>query len=326
MQRRTVPGDLIHSDICGWITPNSVGDARYFLTFIDDATRMTYLYPLKSKTAKEVRDSFLHFRNVFEQDGRRVKSLRTDGGGEYHKQMAELCIELGIKHEETAPYTPEQNGVAESANGVICARIRSILAETGLPKELWAELACTVTYLKNRSPTRSLETKTPYEALHGCKPDLSHLVAVGTKAFILIPKKKTKKMDFCSEASGIMVGYGGSNQYRIWDPIDNKVVVSASVRFVGEAKKKEKDAGTSGSDERIVYDEIVVMPEPKDAPSVDEMDEEKDSQDDDVNDLENDDNVVTITTAEQREPSIEPDTFFSAPTSPGSQLSQQPID
>src|SRR5947199_400514 len=123
MRRRTVPGDLIHSDICGWITPNSIGGARYFLTFIDDATRYTFLYPLKSKTAKEVRDSFLLFRNEFEQNGRRIKSLRTDGGGEYRKEMVELCKELGIKHEETAPYTPEQNGVAERANGVICARI-----------------------------------------------------------------------------------------------------------------------------------------------------------------------------------------------------------
>jgi hypothetical protein len=102
MKRRTVPGDLVHSDICGWITPNSVGDAKYFLTFMDDAVRMTYLYPLKSKTAKEVHECFLNFRNVFEQDGRRIKSIRTDGGGEYRKQMAELCTELGIKHEETA--------------------------------------------------------------------------------------------------------------------------------------------------------------------------------------------------------------------------------
>ena len=250
MRRRTVPGDLIHSDICGWIIPNSVGDARYFLTFIDDATRYMFLYPLKSKTAKEVRDSFLLFRNEFEQDGRRVKSIRTDGGGEYRKQMAELCTELGIKHEETAPYTPEQNGVAERANGIICARIRSILAETDLPKELWAELACTVVYLKNRSPTRSLEAKTPYEALHGRKPDLSHLVAVGTKAFVLIPKKKTKKMDLRSEADGVMVGYGGSNQYRIWDPLDNKSSCICQCQIRRGSKEKEKDLEMSGSGEQ----------------------------------------------------------------------------
>jgi hypothetical protein len=106
MRRRTIPGDLIHSDICGWITPNSLGNARYFILFIDDATRMTYLYILQLKTALEVRNAFMDFRNIFEQDGRRIKSIRTDGGGEYRKQMGELCRELGIHHEETAPYTP----------------------------------------------------------------------------------------------------------------------------------------------------------------------------------------------------------------------------
>ena len=113
MQRRKEAGDLIHSDICGWINPIALGGSRYFLTFIDDATRMTYLFALKSKTAKEVRECFLEFRNIFEQDGRRIKSIRTDSGGEYQKQMAEFCREFGIHHEETAPYTPEQNGVAE---------------------------------------------------------------------------------------------------------------------------------------------------------------------------------------------------------------------
>jgi transposase InsO family protein len=214
MQWRTVPGDLIYSDICGWIDPVALGESRYFLTFIDDVTRMTYLFVLKSKTAKEVRNCFLVFRNTFEQDGRRIKSIRTDGGGEYRKQMASLCEELGIQHQEMAPYTPEQNGVAKRANRTICERIRAILAETKLSKELWAELACAVVYLKNRSPTIALNNRTPFEALYGRRPDVSHLVAIGTKAFGHMPKKKTKKLD-PRNFDGIMVGYGGSNQYRI---------------------------------------------------------------------------------------------------------------
>ena len=111
MRRRRELGDLIHSDICGWIDP---------ITFIDDATRLTYLSVLKTKMAKEVKKCFLRFRNIFEQDRRRIKSIRTDGGGEYQKQMVELWCETGIQHEEMAPYTPEQNGVAEWANRTIC--------------------------------------------------------------------------------------------------------------------------------------------------------------------------------------------------------------
>jgi hypothetical protein len=208
--------------------PHRTGRIPLFLTFIDDATKMTYLFVLRSKTAKEVRECFLKFRNVFEQDGRRVKSIRTNGGGEYRKQMAELCSETGIHHEEMAPYTPEQNGVAERANRTICDRIRAILAETNLRKELWAEIACAVAHIKNRSPTSALGNKrTPCEALYGKKPNVSHLVAIGTKAYVHTPKNKTKKLDLRG-LEGLMVGYRGTNQYRIWIPNSNKVKIRVS--------------------------------------------------------------------------------------------------
>jgi hypothetical protein len=72
-------------------------------------------------------------------------------------------------------------------------------------------------------------------ALNGRTPDVSHLVSIGTKAFIHMPKKKEKKLDPCS-FEGIMVGYGGSNQYGIWIPETNKIKirVTRDVRFVGE--------------------------------------------------------------------------------------------
>jgi len=124
--------------------------------------------------------------------------------------MAELCRETGIHHEETAPYTPEQNSIAERANRMIFERIRAILADTGLPKELWAEIACAVAHLKNRSPTSALRGMTAYEALYGERPDISYLVAVGTKAFVPITKKRLPKLD-PRNFEGIMVGYGGSH-------------------------------------------------------------------------------------------------------------------
>ena len=301
---------------------------------------MTYLFVLKSKSAKEVRECFLEFRNVFEQDGRRIKSIRTDGGGEYRKQMAELCKELGIHHEETAPYTPEQNGVAERAKRTICERIRAILAGTGLPKELWAELARTVAHLKNRSPTSALNNRTPYEALYGRRPDVSHLVAIGTKAFVHMPKKKTKKLD-PRNFKGIMVGYGGSNQYRIWIPGTNKIRVSRDVRFVGEAAMNLIGAGGGGNgpegppggaekaekQKQVVYDMIEVLPAPRAEP-VSESEEESEDESESgssensghESDIGNEDDDSTIA----RHSTIEPETFVSAPSSPSVSSQPQP--
>ena len=277
-------------------------------------------------------------RNIFEQDGRRIKSIRTDGGGEYRKQMAELCRETGIHHEETAPYTPEQNGVAERANRTVCERIRAILADTGLPKELWAELARTVAHVKNRSPTRALKGMTPYEALYGQRPDVSHFVAIGTKAFVHMPKKKTKKLD-PRNFEGIMVGYGGSHQYRIWIPGTNKIRVSRDVRFVGEARDMSVAVGAGGSGtgaggsgmgvgglepaekpEKVIYDMIEVLPPPRDEP-VSESDLEDEGSSESQSESGESDSEDDTHESEVSPPRDESEPFVSAPSSP-----QQPAD
>ena len=94
---------LVHSNISSRIDLIPLGESRYVLIFIDDATRMMYLFMLKTKIANEVRECFLKFRNIFEQDRCRIKSIRTDRSGQYRKQMEEFCNETGIHHEETVP-------------------------------------------------------------------------------------------------------------------------------------------------------------------------------------------------------------------------------
>ena len=69
VDQKTNPGDLIHSDLCGPITPVSLGEAIYFATFTDNTTRMVFWYSLKIKTAAELCKRFLEFKNEFEQDG-----------------------------------------------------------------------------------------------------------------------------------------------------------------------------------------------------------------------------------------------------------------
>jgi hypothetical protein len=145
---------------------------------------------------------------------------------------------------------------------------------------------------------------TPYEALYGEKPDLSHLIAIGTKAMPHIPKSKNQKLD--SRASkGIMVGYGGSHQYRIWSPVNNKVTVTAYADFINEVKKL---TAAAMEPERLVYDMIEVLP----GPAIDtESDEhsEKDqatAEDEDADaDAENDELETVTTDAREASPDMQ---------------------
>ena len=77
---------LIHSDLCGPIEPTTYGGTNYYVLFIDDLTRMTYIYLLKGKSSEEVLAKFKEYKaEVENQQGKTIKRLRTDGGGEYKK-------------------------------------------------------------------------------------------------------------------------------------------------------------------------------------------------------------------------------------------------
>ena len=146
------------------------------------------------------------------------------------------------------------------------------------------EIASLVVYLKNRSPTRALKNITPYEAWYNEKPDLSHLCIIGTTAYIHIPKELRKKLDFNAKI-GMLVGYEGRNQYRLWDPIKKDVVVSRDVVFDEEKFPKSIVQIT----EEKMQDTIDVQPKKsettrKPSPSV-ETSPESESESDDDNDI-----------------------------------------
>src|SRR5271154_6318789 len=259
--RAKEPLELIHSDLCGPIDPTTYGGTTYYLLFTDDYTRMTYIYPLKRKTSAAILAKFKEYKpEVEKQSGKLIKRLRTDGGGEYEKWMEAHLKGSGIIHETTAPYSPDQNGVAERANRMIMERVKAIIAEFKLDKRLWMEIAETVVYLKNRSPTSAVAT-TPYELWHGAKPDLSHLRIIGSTAYVHVPKEKRTKLDTHSH-KGIMIGYGGgTNQYKGWDLTREDTVVSRDVGFI-EGKPVDQTPAVYIEEPRIMYDSITVLPEP----------------------------------------------------------------
>lgn len=113
------PLQLVHSDLCGPITPASNNNKRYILTFTDDFSRKTWVYFLHEKS-----ETFTTFKNykicVEKEIGGYITCLRTDRGGEFtSSEFAEFCQSHGISRQLTAAYTPQQNGVSERKNRTI---------------------------------------------------------------------------------------------------------------------------------------------------------------------------------------------------------------
>ena len=145
--------ELVYSDVCGPIEVESLGGYIYFVTFIDDASRKTWVYLLKSKD--QVFQNFQQFHAMVERETRKpLKSLRTDNGGEYISQeFKDYCSKHGIQHEKTVLGTPQHIGVAERMNRTIVEKVRCMLRTAKLPKSFWGAAMLTACYLMNRSPS-----------------------------------------------------------------------------------------------------------------------------------------------------------------------------
>ena len=108
--------ELIHSDACGPMPSTSLSDFEYYVTFIDDYSKKAWIYFLKTKDV--VFGKFKEFEALIEnQLERRIKTPRTDNGGEYtSKYFESFCKEVGIKRDLTTPYNTQRNGVAKRKN------------------------------------------------------------------------------------------------------------------------------------------------------------------------------------------------------------------
>lgn len=98
-----------------------------------------------------------------------------------------------------------------------------------LPKNLWPLLYETATYLLNRTPTKKLNYRTPFELVTGNRFSLAHLDQIGCKAFAFVREiLRREKMEERAYI-GNHLGYASSNHFYIWVPIFNKVIRTIDV-------------------------------------------------------------------------------------------------
>lgn len=226
-------GELIHTDICGPITPETTDGHKYFQVIIDDYSHFTMVYLLKRKS--EAEENVISYIKQIKADlNVKTARIRMDNGGEFSSTyFKKFCRSKGIKMEYTMAYTPQQNGKSERMNRTLVEKVRIKFIETNLPKFLWGEAIRSSAYELNRSPTSCLKGKTPAEVWFG-KNDLSRLRVFGSKAWV-VNLKRTNKLQPRAKATRF-VGYvrGG---YRLWNPEENNIIESRDVIF-DESKYK----------------------------------------------------------------------------------------
>ena len=171
--------ECIHSDVCRPLQTPTLSSEPYFVTFVVEVSGRLAVALLRSKA--EVFENFAVYRQRAEKDtAKTVRSLRSDGGGEYmsEKFLTYLRVAGIVKH-TTPPYTPAQNGMAERANRTIMESERCMLADAQLGNAFWGYAVLAATHILNRMPSRAHEGRSPIEVWTGAKPSIAHLRVFG---------------------------------------------------------------------------------------------------------------------------------------------------
>jgi hypothetical protein len=248
------PGDLIHSDIMGPITPESYNKNTYAINFIDDYSRFTVIYVMRHKS--EALQYFQRFIAEYMVPlKRKVKALRTDGGGEYtSNEFVEYCDSHHIARQETIPNTPQQNGIAERKWSTLMNTVRSLIKEKNVSHMHWDSALLYANYIRNVCPTKIRDTvRIPWRLFYGKAPKLTNVKVFGCLTYARNSSVKPGKLGDRGVKS-IFLGFSKKVKgFLLYDPQRKKLFHSRTVVFL-EDQKYERDT---------VDKDFVYLPETK---------------------------------------------------------------
>ena len=217
----------IFSDVCGPF-PTGVNDWRYFITFIDEKSRLCRTAVMKSRT--EVLTEFESFVYWAEnQTGKKVKSFVSDNAKEYKSEVfTEFCRKRGIELPGTDAYCPQQNGICERKNQSICAMARCLINEKDLPTRLWPYAVLHATTLLNRIPSDGIGGRIPYEVFYNKGVDVGRFRVFGSLVMALRNSVENK---FSKKAiPAVLVGVS-EKFYLLYNPQTDSSFTSRNVRI-----------------------------------------------------------------------------------------------
>jgi hypothetical protein len=220
---------------------------------VDDLSRYMWVavIPCKDRATIAIKDIKARAEG---ESSLKLKSLHTDCGGEFTvMEFTDNCAAEGVHRQHTTPYNPQQNDVVKRRNGTVVATARSMLKAKCLPGWFSGEAVNTAVYVLNMCPMKSVDDMTPFEAWHGRKPAVHHLMTCRCIVYVRNTMAHLKKLEDRGHKM-IFVGYeSGSKAYRMHDPITKRVHVTHDVVFDEQA---QWDWGSSSDNIRSFKEEM----------------------------------------------------------------------
>jgi transposase InsO family protein len=227
--------DVVVSDVHGPMPVESIGRKRYFVTFIDAKSRYSEVKFIRKKSdVPQVTINYIE--SLKTQYGKKPKIFRSDRGTEYIDQRLQTYLEKeGIRFESTVGYCPQQNGIAERKNRTLGEAALTLLSDSGLPANHWAEAVNYANYCNNRVVAKN-QKMSPIQMFCGDKPDWDKLRTFGEEVYVMIPEQKRNKL----QPKSIKMKFIGFDINAKGYRVSNGVTVSISreVKFLSDGQKK----------------------------------------------------------------------------------------
>ncbi|KAJ9541518.1 hypothetical protein OSB04_028024 [Centaurea solstitialis] len=225
------PLEMLHMDLCGPIEIQSISGKKYILVMVDEYSRYTWLEFLRMKSeAPELIIKFIKRIQVLLQLP--VRKIRSDNGTEFKNATLDAYLtSVGISHNFSGAYTPQQNGVVERRNRTLVEAARTMLAYSGLPLTFWAEAVSTACFTQNRTIITKHFKKTPYHIINRRVSNVKFFHVFGCRCYILNNRDNLGKFDKKAD-EGYFLGYSlTSKTFRVYNKRTKMVMETVYVTF-----------------------------------------------------------------------------------------------
>ncbi|KAI3507180.1 hypothetical protein L1887_22027 [Cichorium endivia] len=223
--------DLIHCDLWGPSPVCSVESYRYYVTFVDDHSRFTWFYPLKTKS------EFYNVLNVFlkyvqTQFSSTVKVFQSDGGAEFlNHHVRDTLNSNGTLHRVSCPYTPQQNGRAERKHRHIVETGLAMLFTAHVSPDYWVHAFSSAVYVISRLPSTVLKNQSPFELLFNSPPSYAHFRPFGCRVYPYLRDYAANKLSPRSLPC-VFLGYCSRYKgFKCLEPSTSRIYITRHARF-----------------------------------------------------------------------------------------------